>query len=145
MKIFLKTLFKYSVLMAYGGFIYICIELFFRGRSDVTMMFCGGISFIMLGLLNEIIPWEMQLWKQALIGGFCIVTVLEYIFGIVFNQDYHIWDYRGEILNINGQVCLLFSCVWCLISIIGIIVDDYMRYWLFAEEKPHYVLWRKNK
>lgn len=136
----LKLLFKYSVLLSYGGFLYVCIELAYRQRSDITMMFCGAAAFVGLGLLNEIIPWKTELWKQALIGGFCIVTPLEYLFGLLFNRDYHIWDYRGQFLNINGQICLLFSILWCFVSVIGITLDDYMRYWLFNEEKPTYKL-----
>ena len=134
----LKSLLKYSVLLSYGGMLYVCIELIFRGRSDISMMFCGGLSFVFIGLINNIIPWEMPLWIQSIIGGFLIVTPLEYIFGLLFNQGFTVWDYRMQPFNINGQVCLLFSLLWCVISIAAIILDDYLRYWLFHEEKPHY-------
>lgn len=66
----LKSLLKYSVLLSYGGMLYVCIELIFRGRSDISMMFCGGLSFVFIGLINNIIPWEMPLWIQSIIGGF---------------------------------------------------------------------------
>lgn len=138
MKNTLKSLLKYSVLLSYGGMLYVCIELLFRGRSDISMMFCGGLSFVFIGLINNIIPWEMPLWIQSIIGGFLVVTPLEYIFGLLFNQDFTVWDYRMQPFNINGQVCLLFSLLWCVISIAAIILDDYLRYWLFDEEKPHY-------
>ena len=138
MKNTLKSLLKYSVLLSYGGMLYVCIELLFRGRSDVSMMFCGGLSFVFIGLINNIIPWEMPLWIQSIIGGFLIVTPLEYIFGLLFNQDFTVWDYRMQAFNVNGQVCLLFSLLWCIISIAAIILDDYLRYWLFNEDKPHY-------
>lgn len=134
----LKSLLKYSVLLSYGGMIYVCIELLFRGRSDVSMMFCGGLSFVFIGLINNIIPWETPIWIQSIIGGFLIVTPLEYIFGLLFNQDFIVWDYRTQFLNINGQICLLFSVLWCVISIAAIILDDYLRYWLFNEDKPRY-------
>lgn len=134
----LKSLLKYSVLLSYGGMLYVCIELIFRGRSDISMMFCGGLSFVFIGLINNIIPWEMPLWIQSIIGGFLVVTPLEYIFGLLFNQDFTVWDYRMQSFNVNGQVCLLFSLLWCIISIAAIILDDYLRYWLFNEDKPHY-------
>lgn len=134
----LKSLLKYSVLLSYGGMLYVCIELLFRGRSDISMMFCGGLSFVFIGLINNIIPWEMPLWIQSIIGGFLVVTPLEYIFGLLFNQDFTVWDYRMQPFNINGQVCLLFSLLWCVISIAAIILDDYLRYWLFDEDKPYY-------
>lgn len=138
MKRILKLLLKYSVLFSYGGMLYVCIELMFRGRSDITMMFCGAISFVLIGLLNQIIPWKMSLLVQSIICGFLIVTPIEYLFGILFNQNFNIWDYRTQLFNVNGQICLLFSILWCLLSVIGIILDDYLRYWLFDEEKPHY-------
>lgn len=140
MKKLLKMILKYSVLFSYGGMIYVCIELLFRGRSDVSMLFCGAISFICIGLLNQIIPWKMPLYMQSLISGFLIVTPLEYIFGIIFNQNYQIWDYRNQFCNVNGHICLLFSVLWCLLSVVGIVLDDYLRYWLFNEDKPHYRL-----
>lgn len=140
MKNILKQLLKYSILLSYGGMLYVCIELLFRGRSDVAMMFCGGLCFIGIGLINELFPMNMPLWRQCFIGGFLIVTPIEYIFGILFNSNYTIWDYRDQLFNINGQVCLLFSFLWCLISIVAILLDDYLRYWIFNEEKPKYKL-----
>lgn len=138
MKRILKLLLKYSVLFSYGGMLYVCIELMFRGRSDITMMFCGAISFVLIGLLNQIIPWKMSLLVQSIICGFLIVTPIEYLFGILFNSNFTIWDYRMQPFNVGGQICLLFSVLWCLLSVAGIILDDYLRYWLFNEEKPHY-------
>lgn len=140
MKNILKQLLKYSILLSYGGMLYVCIELLFRGRSDVAMMFCGGLCFIGIGLINELFPMNMPLWRQCFIGGFLVVTPIEYIFGILFNSNYTIWDYRDQLFNINGQVCLLFSFLWCLISIAAILLDDYLRYWIFGEEKPKYKL-----
>lgn len=138
MKKILKLFLKYSVLFSYGGMLYVCIELLFRGYSDVSMMFCGGISFVGIGAINQFLPWKTPLLLQCFIGGFLIVTPLEYIFGLLFNQQYQIWDYRNQLLNVNGQICLLFSVLWCFISIAAIILDDYLRYWLFDEDKPHY-------
>lgn len=135
---------KYSILFFYGGGCYICLELLFRGRSDVTMFFCGAISFVLIGLLNNFISWDMSLAKQGLIGGLFIVTPLEYLFGIIFNQDYHIWDYREQFLNLNGQICIGFSILWCLISIICVIIDDYLRYFIFNEQKPKYKFLEKK-
>lgn len=140
MKNILKQILKYSILLSYGGTIYVCLELLFRGRSDVSMLFCGGLCFMGIGLINELFPMSMPLWMQCFIGGILVVTPIEYIFGILFNSDYSVWDYRDQLFNINGQVCLLFSLLWCLVSVIAILLDDYLRYWLFNEEKPKYKL-----
>ena len=40
--------------------------------------------------------------------------------------------------NILGQISLPFSLIWFLLSGVIIIVDDYLRYKLFKEDKPKY-------
>ena len=76
--------------------------------------------------------------------GICciIITVLEFIFGVVLNiwLGLQIWDYSGMPLNIMGQICLPFTVAWYFLSAAAIILDDYIRYWLFGEEKPRYTL-----
>lgn len=133
----IKLFMKYSLLFSYGGFIYICLELLFRHRTSVEMLFAGGLSFIIIGALNEFISWDMPLVFQSLIGGI-IITIIELIFGVLFNQDFHIWDYRNIPLNYMGQICVPFSLLWCLLSVVAIILDDYLRYYIFDEEKPKY-------
>ena len=69
-----------------------------------------------------------------------VITFNEFIFGCVFNLWLHfnVWDYSNQPYNILGQVCLLYTNLWFLLSIIAILLDDYLRYKLFKEEKPHY-------
>ena len=31
-----------------------------------------------------------------------------------------------------------FFMVWVFVAVVGIILDDYLRYWLFKEKKPKY-------
>lgn len=42
------------------------------------------------------------------------------------------------ISNILRQVCLPFYFAWVGLSVVAIVFDDYLRYWFFGEEKPHY-------
>lgn len=134
-----KKIFEYSFLWLFGGAIYYFIEIAYRGYSHWTMYILGGICLIVIGLINEIFPWELSLLYQMIIGGI-IVTILEFIFGCIFNLGFHmnIWDYSDVPYNILGQICLSFTFAWMLLSGIAIIIDDYIRYWLFDEEKPHY-------
>lgn len=137
----MKKLFKHLILFLIGGMIYYLIEVLWRGYSHWTMALLGGICFIAIGLINEIIPWEMKIWKQCLIGA-TIITVLEFITGIIVNikLEWQIWDYSQMPFNVLGQICLPFTLIWIAISFIAIIVDDYLRYMLFKEEKPRYYL-----
>jgi uncharacterized membrane protein len=133
---------KKAVLFAIGGLIYVLIEIGFRGYSHPAMFFVGGLCFILVGDLNNVLPWEMAFWKQMLAGG-TIITLVEFLSGVVLNLilGLHIWDYSNMPLNVLGQICLPFSLAWILLSAVAIVLDDYLRYWLFGEEKPHYK-WR---
>lgn len=137
----IKQWLKIFILFLIGGFIYVAIELGFRGHSHWTMFLLGGLCFILIGGLNNYIPWEMSIIKQGIIGAL-IVTSLEFIFGLVLNLylNLGIWDYSNMPFNILGQICLPFSIAWFFLSLVAIFVDDWLRYVLFKEERPHYHL-----
>jgi uncharacterized membrane protein len=137
----MKNLIKYLFLWVVGGILYYLIEITYRGYSHPTMIALGGICFVALGLINEVLRWETPLWKQALIGA-SIITTLEFVTGCIINLllKWNVWDYSNLPFNILGQICLPFFFIWVGIAIIGIVVDDYLRYWLFKEEKPRYKL-----
>ena len=129
------------MLFSYGGMVYMTLEILFRQRTAYSMGVCGGLAFIIIGCLNNIIPWSMSLIRQSLIGGICVITPLELFFGLIVNQNHTIWDYRNAPLSLfDGQICIPFTILWCFISIAAIILDDYLRYYIFNEEKPRYKL-----
>lgn len=138
---YLKILLKYCVLFSFGGITYNTLERMARGHTHWTMFIVGGLCFCMIGLINEVIPWEMAFWKQCVIGG-CIVTAIEFVSGCIINLwlGWHVWDYSNMPFNILGQICLPFSLLWCVVSAVAIVCDDYLRYWFFNEEKPVYKL-----
>ncbi|GKH02033.1 hypothetical protein CE91St54_66170 [Hungatella hathewayi] len=130
---------KYLVLMATGGLLYVVLELIWRGRSHWTMFLLGGICFMALGLINEILPWSLALWKQMLIG-VAIITVLEFLTGCIVNLwlGWNIWDYSHLPGNILGQICPQYCLLWLPVSLAGIVLDDWLRYWWWGEARPHY-------
>ena len=71
------------------------------------------------------------------------ITLIEFISGFILNiiMQLHIWDYSNMPLNILGQVCLPFMLLWFILSLVAIVADDWIRYLLFGDEKPHYKLW----
>ncbi len=127
------------VLIGIGGLLYVLVELAFRGRSHWTMFLVGGLCFWLIGLINEVLPWEMQLWKQCIIGA-VIVTAIEFLAGCFINLwlGWDVWDYSNMPFNVLGQICLPFSLLWILLSAVAIVLDDHLRYWMYGEEKPHY-------
>ena len=133
----IKLIIKYVVLFVIGGLVYCTIELMWRGRTHISSFIMGGIAILVVGGLNEDYDWDMPIWYQMLLSSL-FITAMEYVVGINFNADYHIWDYRGLWLNVDGQICLGYSLLWGLLGLVGILLDDFIRWVFFDEEKPRY-------
>lgn len=140
----MRRLAKPSVLFAIGGALYILIELLWRGRTHWTMFIVGGICFVLVGLINEVFTWDMPLIRQQAIST-VMITTIELLAGLLINSNYAIWDYRDMPLNIMGQICFPYTLLWFFLSLPAIILDDYLRYWIFKEEKPHYAFFRSGR
>lgn len=137
----LNQILKHLCLGITGGLMYTLIEILWRGYSHWTMFLLGGICFVCIGLINEIIPWDMVLSKQMFIGAI-LITLLEFITGCIVNLylKWDVWDYSNLPFNLYGQICVPFMIAWYYVSGLAIVLDDWLRYWLFHEEKPHYKL-----
>lgn len=137
----MKIISKNIGLFTIGGLLYYLIEILWRGYSHLSMFVVGGICFIFIGLINEHLSFDTPLWKQQLIAA-SIVTGIELIAGLILNVwlKLDIWDYSNLAFNLLGQICLQYSILWFLLSLLAIVLDDWLRWWLFEEEKPHYKL-----
>jgi len=131
--------FKGLILFLIGGGSYYTIEILWRGYSHPSMFILGGVCFILIGLINEKFSWKTKLWKQQLIAT-SIVTTLEFASGVILNLllGLNIWNYSNLPFNLFGQVCLQYTILWFFLSLLAIILDDYIRHWFFGEEKPYY-------
>ena len=136
---YIKSLIKYVVLFLFGGMVYYLIEILWRGYSHWTMIILGGLCFVAVGLINNVLSWNMVIELQALIGA-VLITSLEFVVGLIVNVElgWGIWDYSNVPFNFLGQICLPFSLLWYILSIIIIFTDDYIRYVFFNEKKPVY-------
>lgn len=140
----LKSLIKYVTLFITGMLIYFEFELnwrYFAGTLPVhwTMPVLGGVLFVIIGGINNWFTWKMSLLKQGIIGAVA-VTLFEFTVGCIVNLwlGLNVWDYSHLPFNVLGQICLPFSLLWIAVAILAVIIDDYIRYWFFDEEKPHY-------
>lgn len=115
---------KYAFLFITGGFAYGGIENIFRGYSHISMFIAGGICFILIGLLNEVYSWDMALLSQMVISAL-IITGIELVSGIIVNVwlKLNIWDYTPLPYNFMGQICLLYTNIWFLLSLFAILLD----------------------
>ncbi len=82
-----------------------------------------------IGSINEVLPWTMPLWQQALIGA-GIITLLEFLTGCLVNLwlGWGIWDYSRIPGNILGQICPRYALLWIPVALAGILLDDWLRY-----------------
>lgn len=138
-KQFIKKSLQAIFLICTGGMTYYNFEILFRGFSHISMFLCGGLSFYTIGTLNESPRRHFSFLFQMFLGSI-IITGYEFITGIIVNLHMHlnVWDYSKIPLNIKGQICLPFSILWFFLSPICIVVDDYIRYGLFGQDKPDY-------
>ncbi len=132
----MKNLFIFLI----GGAVYILIELLYRGHSHISMFILGGLLFLLIGLLNEFcFSWDMALISQMFIS-MVTVTLFELITGLILNVwlGLGVWDYYKQPFNLCGQICLLYSNIWFLLSLPAILLDDLLRDKWFGEERKQY-------
>ena len=117
-----------------GGIIYMIMEMLWRGRTHISMGILGGICVVLIGIINEIYH-DIPLLYQAPLGSI-IITILEYISGYILNitLGLNIWDYSDLPFNVNGQVCLYYSLLWMVLSMVASVIDDVIRQRIFGEE-----------
>ena len=98
------------------------------------MFILGGLCGVVIGLLNERNK-DISIWKQGLYGAI-IVTILEFIIGYIVNilLGWNIWDYSDVPFNFLGQICLPFTIIWFILSIVCVYLDDFLREKLFKSE-----------
>lgn len=134
----MKHLVKYLILLVVGGTAYYGIEIVARGFSHWTMFFVGGICFVLVGIINEVTP-KIPLLQQMILSA-AIITAIEFVSGCILNiwLGLNIWDYSDEVGNVLGQICPSHTLYWFLLSLVGIVLDDYIRHYFFGEEKPSY-------
>ena len=140
----MRQIIKYLTLALYGGVIYYIIEAIYKSHwsdnpTHWSMAVVGGLAFIVVGGINNYLPWRMSIVLQCLTGA-AAITLLELFAGLIINVwlGLGIWDYSGLPGSFLGQICLPFSAAWVALSLVCIVLDDFLRHWIFQEEKPHY-------
>lgn len=131
-----KIRLKYFTVFIIGALIYGTMEIWARGYSHISMGVLGGLSMIVIHISNDLRREGLNYFFQiALITVF--ITAIELISGEILNVrlGMNIWDYSDVPLNYDGQICLPFMGIWIVLSIMGIALDDYLRWKMFREDK----------
>ncbi|MBQ4547452.1 MAG: hypothetical protein IJA17_09930 [Oscillospiraceae bacterium] len=102
----------------FGAAGYYLLEVLWRGYSHWSMAAAGGISLMVLLKVFKRLKNAPHYFKAIIGGG--IITGIELLFGIVFNLllGMSVWDYSAVPGNILGQICPVYSIIWCGISFI---------------------------
>ncbi len=136
---FLKRFIQIFFIGCFSGFIYTAIEVLYRGYTHMTMYALAFIVGIFIFLINNTI---LEFDTDFLIQDLCcttFATIMELVFGLIFNQDHSIWDYSNMFLNYKGQICLLFTLIWMVICGLSLILLDWIDWYILkTTEKPYY-------
>ena len=120
----LEKLKKDGKIFAAGAVGYFLLETIWRGYSHWSMAAAGGISLLFLIKTFKKLKNAPHYFK-ALVGG-GIITAVELVFGIVFNLllGMSVWNYSSVPGNILGQICPVYSFIWCGISFIVSVFEE---------------------
>ena len=122
----MEKLKKDGKIFATGAVGYFLLETLWRGHSHWSMAAAGGISLLcMIKIFKKL--KNAPLYFKSIIGG-TIITAVEFVFGIVFNVvlGMSVWDYSSVPGNILGQICPLFSVLWCGLSFIVAFFEKFL-------------------
>ncbi len=106
----------YTGIFCFGAGVYTIMELLYRGYTHWTMTLAGGLCLLLLYCTFM----KMKKCSLALksLAGAAIITAVEFAVGCMVNLylKWNIWDYSDMQINILGQVCLYYTCIWFLVS-----------------------------
>ena len=111
---------KYPLLFCAGGTAYMTLEMIWRGWSHGSMFAAGGICFLLLGKIGRCV---CRPFFRA-VSGMLTITSVELLFGLLFNRNYTVWDYRHQPYNLLGQICPQFMLLWMPLSLAAIALHD---------------------
>lgn len=124
----MKTLKNNLIFFLIGAIGYGLIEIIWRGYTHWSMLTLGGICFSFFAKISSALKNYGILYKAVISGLF--ITAAEFIYGLIFNVylKKNIWNYSNIPFNFMGQICILYSVFWCILSIVFIPVADKLNY-----------------
>ena len=110
---------KACVMFWLCGCLYVLLEIWFRGRSHISMFFAGGVSAACIFCCCGYGKLQKMRLPVKCIFGSMVITLVELATGIVVNLwlQLQVWDYSDLPMNLWGQICLPFSAAWFFLTI----------------------------
>ena len=130
---------EYISMFCIGAVCYGLLEIIWRGHTHWTMVLTGGVCVMILHWSN-MRNYYKSLWVKCAYGSMYI-TMVEFAVGWLVNiqMDMNVWDYSDQFMNIMGQVCLLYSIFWYLLTIPTVFLSNY-----FISRRPRGIVWKKE-
>lgn len=135
----LKKVFEDVILWLTGGLLYFYLEIAYRSYSHYSMIICGGLCFLVVGTAGDYILKNKKPLITSIIlimfFGTLIITTLEFITGIIVNIkfDMGVWDYSSLKFNVYGQICLGYTLLWALLSLLCVYFIDIIKKYIFEK------------
>ena len=130
---------KSIVLWCTGGILYYYMEILFRGYSHISMIICGGVCFLLVGNMGQMIinhnGSNIKTILTIMICGTFIITSAEFVTGLLVNiyMGMDVWDYSEMRYNLMGQICPFFSLLWSFVSLPCVYLSGIIRKYIFEE------------
>lgn len=112
----------YGTAFTIGAAAYSLIEILWRGYTHWTMTITGGFCMVMLMFISTLSLARPLKWLLGAVS----ITAVEFAVGCIVNLrlGWAVWDYSDLPLNLFGQVSLLFTLVWFLLSIPAVFICE---------------------
>ena len=116
-------------------------------NSFLEMYYLAGFLGVIAIFINNFMSYDTDYLLQCSIMT-AIGTLGEGITGIIFNSDFHIWDYRGLPGTFFFDQCnVLFVIAWFIVIFIMIPILDYIEWRIFdflPDTPPYYIIFGKK-
>ena len=111
----MKKLKEYGSVVVIGAIGYTVIELLWRGYTHPSMTLTGGICFPLIYKVHAD-KTKGLIRRSVICSG--IITAIEFAVGCIVNLalKLNVWDYSKLHFNFLGQICLLYSFLWAVLS-----------------------------
>ena len=118
---------KILTVFSIGAVCYSALEILWRCFTHWSMSLAGGVCMCGIYTINDKMKKINRMEKCALCT--LLITTVEFLFGVIFNLilHMHIWDYSRFKYNILGQVCLIYSLLWFIVSFPALRICDYLK------------------
>ena len=128
---------EYPSIFLTGGIVYMLLEILWRGYSHWSMGVCGGLCFLGIYFIENS-RYNLPLYLKSF---FCclFITFNEFITGYIVNISFgwNVWDYSNMPYNFMGQICLIYSIFWLLLSIPALKIASLMKKYLFSPKETY--------